>query len=60
MTLIVDLSEYRRTRRIAPPLRMVQADDVRIEFARRVERQFFEQYESTMGGEKPCDSESAT
>jgi len=58
MTLIVDLSEYRRTRRIAPPLRMVQADDVRIEFARRVERQFFEQYE--MGGEKPCDSESAT
>ena len=54
---VVDLATYRRTGKIAPPVQIVY-DDVRIEFARRVERRLYEM-EAAMRGDctRPCDSE---
>jgi len=48
------------SRIVAIPPAVQQCPDVRVEFARRVERAFFSQYESRMSGDtKPCDSGDA-
>lgn len=36
--MVIDLQEYRRSRRIVPPIHVVLDEDVRIAFARRVEQ----------------------
>lgn len=52
--MIIDLSTYRRTRRIVERIPIVY-DDARLELARRVEQGLYEM-EAAMAG-RPCDSE---
>lgn len=54
--MIVDLETYRRTGRIVERI-PIMYDDVRVEFARRVENRMREM-EDAMAG-RPCDTEPA-
>ena len=56
MATVIYLADYRPPTRIPPPVQQGY-DDVRVEFARRVEERKAAMWEQDMAGDRPGDTE---
>lgn len=56
MATVIYLADYRPPTRIPPPVQQGY-DDVRVEFARRVEERAYQMWAQEMAGDRPGDTE---